>query len=327
MNVNQVRAYVILPVLLLLAGDKTCLPQSAAEVAAASALANQFETVVYSRTETIAASAVSNSAVADATNELALPFSEMIAALRSLGQNTDSDLESTYVSVLVGAADFAGPVGIGPGPDGLGMVNSRKCYIAVLGSGRGPDLEREFKGATSESIGGRQAWTWMVPQYEGSPKGTKFYATQVSGSYMVFANNQPDIEEIVNALTASGESAPLPQNVPGWDTFTKYDYWAYRQFRRVGVKSTDAAGLRGLATEVSAISFYADVEQRSGFIQVFGSNTNQTSPPPILRKIGPEKFQLLDKNVWQAEVPLSKDEAGVDAMFEIFYRLGFGVAV
>ena len=130
MNVHKICISLVLSLGLFLAENATCHSQSIAESHAASALIARFEIVEYTSSELFRLPAPSNSIV-DARDELFDPFSEMIVALQALGPRKDTDIENAYHSVLVGAVDFGGPFGLGPGPHGLGPVSSRKCYCSA----------------------------------------------------------------------------------------------------------------------------------------------------------------------------------------------------
>src|SRR5262249_1175500 len=56
---------------------------------------------------------------------LGLPFAYLMGGLKAVGPNTLVALEGASDTVLTGAKDYVGP-------EGLGMVSSRACYIAML---------------------------------------------------------------------------------------------------------------------------------------------------------------------------------------------------
>src|SRR5271154_7432756 len=106
-----------------LLGYLTCHAETKPETRAASVLFKQFETVAYARTDFLSSlDAHDFNKDVDSLSDLRLPFLELIGGLRALGSKTEKDVEKSYSAVLAGAKDFVGP-------EGLGMVSSRTCYI------------------------------------------------------------------------------------------------------------------------------------------------------------------------------------------------------
>lgn len=105
------------------------------------------------------------------------------------------------------------------------------------------------------------------------------------------------------------------------------DYWLYRSFRRAGVTSPDAAGMNGLAADVTTLIFFAGAGDKQGFVQILSSDTTKNGTPNIFRKLAPDRFQSQGAGLWQATIQLSNGGADADTMLELLYRFGFGVAV
>jgi hypothetical protein len=302
-------------------GPLTGHAETGPKTRAASVLFKRFETVAYARTDFLSNLDIRNFGEdVDSLGDLRFPFIELIGGLHGLGPNAGRDVGKGYSAFLAGAKDFAGP-------EGLGMVSSRTCYIGMVEGGAQPDIEPDFRQASYESIDGRQVWTWSMPPYEGYPRPTKFYAAQIAGSYFVMTNNREDFQEAVNALTSAENSESASISAPGWETFSAHKYWVYRLFRRSGVVNSDAAGIRDLTPDVIALTFFADVDKRESFLRVLSSDKSVKTAPKIFRAAELNHFQPLEPGIWQATIPLSKDEAGFDALFEVFYRFGFGVAL
>ena len=297
-----------------------CDAQTGAEVRAASVLLKQFEVVAYAKTEFLSGSEPQGGAEVDAESHLRLPFLALIGSLRYLGKTTESGIEESYSSVVVGARDFISP-------QGLGMVNSSTCYIGILKSGAQPNVETYFRQATHESIEGRQGWTWSVPPYEGYPKPTKFYAAQIADSYFVISNNLQDFQAVTTSLTAPEGATTAFTGVPGWTAFSAQNYWLYRSVRRSGAIDPDAAGTSVLTPDVSAIFFFADPGKRQGTLRVLSSDTTMKTKPNVLPDSELSRLQSQGAGTWQAILPLAKDEPSFDAMFHLFYFLGYGIAI
>ena len=140
-------------------------------------------------------------------------------------------------------------------------------------------------------------------------------------------NNRQDFQEVASALTLSGSSRIDSIEVRGWDTFKAHKYWAYRLLRRDGVVDSDASASTSLSADVVALTFFADVDQRESFMQVFSSDTTMKTMPRVLPESVPNKLQPQGAGIWQVSLPLSKNDADNNALFQLFYSLGFGVAL
>jgi hypothetical protein len=291
------------------------------ETRAASMLFKQFETVAYARTDFLSRfDAYDVNKDVDSLANLRLPFLELVGGLRFLGSNAERDVEKSYSAVLVGAKDFVGP-------EGLGAVSSRKCYLGMLEGSAQPDIEPDFRQASYESIDGRQVWTWSIPAYEGHPRPTKFYAVQIASSYFVMTNNREDFREAVNALASAESSQTTSIGVSGWESLSAHKYWVYRLIRRSGVVSSEAAGIEDLTPDMISLAFFADIDKRTGSLRILSSDKSTKAIPKVFRASELNHFQSLEPGIWQETISLSKDEAGFDALFEVFYSFGFGVAL
>ena len=301
------------------------------ETRAASALFDRFETVVYTRTDFLVRSDGRDASYVDSENMLRVPYLELITGLKALGPNTASDLEKSYRTVLVGAKDFATSVLIAgkefAEPDGPGMISFRKCYLGVLESGAQPKLEQDFRQASYESIEGRKVWIWLVPSAGKDSRPIKFYAAQIAGSYFVIANNLQDFKEVANALTSTESSTSTPISVPGWKIFSSHKYWVYRSIRWSGATSASVTGLQDLTRDVIALTFFADIDRREAFILVFSSDRSMRKVPTVLPEAELYRLQPKEAGIWQATIPLSKDEEGSNTLFRVFYHFGFAIAL
>lgn len=298
-----------------------CYTQTNSQIRVASLLSTQFETLVYTKSELLAsADEINRSANASRLkmNEqtLRLPFLELIGGLSALGPTTVNNLKRSYSGVFIGAKDFISP-------EGIGMVSSRNCYIALARSGTQQDIVSDSHKAQQQVSNGRQVWTWSLPPFEGHPTSTDFYATNLDGLYFVMANDRRTFEEVAEKLTSAetSDTFTLPNSASAWKTFSKHDYWAYRLFKRNGVKDTTAAGLTNATSNALALAFFTDSYQKESTIQVF---TSDKSPFAFLPSL-PNPFQPSGVGVWKATIPLSNDESGKDALVEVLYYIGFGL--
>jgi hypothetical protein len=329
MKYRRRRLAVVALIPLCLFGNLAGHAQTSSETRAVSVLFKHFETVAYTRTDFLSSLDALDTKNVDSEEALKLPFGELIAGLKALEPNTASDLAKSYSAVLAGAQDFGKEPN---GREGFGMASSRKCYVGILEGGAQPNVELNFRKAFYESIDGKQVWTWSKPDSGEGSKLSKYYAAQVAGSYFVMANNRQDFQELANALISADTSKPPSISASGWNTFSAYHYWAYRLIRRSGVVSSDGDAIdpdviRGLRPDVNALAFFVDVDKRESFIQVFSSDTSMKTVPKILPNSELSRLQPQGAGIWQATIPLSKDEAGFAALIKIFYSFGFGVAL
>jgi hypothetical protein len=85
-----------------------------------------------------------------------------------------------------------------------------------------------------------------------------------------------------------------------------------------------ALGMPQLTPDVTSLAFFADIDKRLGFIQVFGSITQMKTAPKILPESKRQLFIPDTSGFWRAEIPLAEDEESFDSVFYVFSALGFG---
>jgi hypothetical protein len=245
-----------------------------------------------------------------------LPFLELISALTAVGPSTVDDLKHSYESVLVGASDFTSP-------DGIGIVASRKCYVAVAGTGGLQGGVLAFQKATPFSVKGAEGVTWSSPPFEGHARRTDFYAGIIASTYFVLTNDRQTFEQTVHEL-ASKEPVTdlrLPNGSLGRTVFGPHEYWAYRVFDRSRAKDVNAAGINSIPTGSLALAFVIDQSNNEGIIHVY-SFADQA---PTFLHSAPKVSRASESGVWRAALPLSNAETVQNALLELFYYFGFGM--
>ena len=307
------------PIVLILfcsLGALTANAQTEAETRTAALLFKQYESVVYTRTDFLSNFDPDAQGSNNFANEAVMrfPFLDLLGSMQFLAPAALSDLAKSYSAVLVGAKDFTGP-------NGIGMGNSRKCYIGILNAGPQPNLEPDFRQAASESIAGRHVWTWSLRLNEGDYTPTKFYAAQIGNSYFVMTNSPEDFQQAASALTATDSSTPAAVNVFGWNSFSTHKYWAYRAFGRSG-----DTGSPSQMSDVVALALFADLEKSQWFIRVHSSDKTMKTKPKVLRPSELNQLQPQGAGIWQAKLPTTNDGTH-NPMFGVFALLGFGLAL
>lgn len=302
---------------LSLLGGQTGQAQANEEERAASVLFEQYETVASTRGDLFTSlSSYNQMKDVDSVAVLGLPFVDFMGALKALGPSAAADLEMKYSVILVGAKDFRPP-------QGIGAFVSTKCYIGILKDGPQPNVEPDFHHASLETMDGRRVWTWSIPPAEGASQPGKFYAAQIAGSYLLMANDPQGFQAAAEALTSSQPSKPIQLRVPGWDTFSRYGYWADRPLRQDRVVKSSDAGIDVLR-DVIAITFFADLGKRESFVRVVSSDKSMKTMPKLFPEFALMQLRSGDAGTWQAELHLSKEQVANDATFQVFSYLGFG---
>jgi hypothetical protein len=282
-----------------------------------AALLAHFDTVAYTTTGILSSSSNSLTTHVDSEDYLKVPFLEFTDGLNATGATKVNDFKKNYAALIVGATNFASP-------DGIGTVHSDKCYIGVPLGGAQSDMEASFGQAPLETIGGRQAWSWVIPASEENPEERRFYALELPSRYFLMCNSQPGFELVANLISSENARITSQINALGWETFSNYNYWVYRSGRRIGGGNPSVSGLAQLSPDVTSLAFFADIDKRRGFIRVFSTDTSMKSTPNVLPESQRQLLAPDTKGVWQAEIPLAKDEGSFDLVFYIFTTFGFG---
>lgn len=285
---------------------------------AAAVMTDHFETVVYTDSRFLTNFRADNKHE-ESLHGLRLPFLELIAGMMSLGPTSATTLESRYASFLVGAKDFVMP-------EGLGLVGSHKCYIGISEEGAQPQLGEIFRQATIEPIDEHTVWTWSMPPYEGHSNPTSFFAAQIGHSYLLVANNREDFRYIARLLASTDTAIANSLRVFDWDNFSAHQYWAYRLLRRDGNSDGEASALTRLDADVTAISFAADIDKRQAVLRVQSSDSEMKTLPKVLPESELMRFHVHGPGVWEANIPLTQDHPGSEAMAGLFYSFGMGIA-
>jgi hypothetical protein len=237
--------------LLLSVGFSGCYADANAEQQATDLLMQRYETVVSARSITLSRLQPNQSNQELGWRLLGLPFTYLLGGLKAVGPKAFATLADASDVVLTGAKDFVGP-------EGLGMVSSRACYIAILTRGAAPTLAKEFSNVKVAPIDGRAVWTWSIaPASEGSKTPVELYAAVLTTTFFVLANDRDDFREVANALLKETGPAEL---LMGRDltSIQPHDYWAYRTIRRNDAKDPSSSGLTALPVSATGLELFTD---------------------------------------------------------------------
>ena len=312
----------LLAVLILIAcllRSPKCNAETLPDVRAQAVLLRQFETVAYVHTDLLANYETRDLGQGDTNGApnlslaLRLPFVPLVAGFRALGPGTVRTLEQSYPAFFVGAKDFRPP-------EGFGMFSSSDCYIGIAKRGTQPDIVSVFSQAKPDFVAGTRVWVWSIPPSEGFPKPTFYYAAQIAESFLLIANDQQIFSNAARELISS---ETLPIGIPGWKTFSSHDYWAYRPLSR-----TTAVGQLGRAASgARALTFFADIDKRESRVQMYVSDEITETMPNDLPASKVVQYRRVASGIWQATIPLVEGQVTTDALYQIFYYLGFGVVL
>ena len=302
-----------------IAGTSSSYAQTPPITKAAAILSEQFETVASTDSRFLLNIKIDMQS-ADSFYGLRLPFVEFIAGLTTMSPSAENDIEKAYSVIQVGAKDFKSP-------QGLGLVESSKCYIAVQGTSTQPDLSVDLRQAVTTSIDNRKVWTWSLPSDENGSSPTPFFAAQVGPHYFVLSNNLDEFRQTMRALASSKERTAHAPGILDWVNIRGHSYWAYRSLRRLQGADPESAGLSHVGSDVKAISFSADLVTRESTLRVFTSDPEMKEAPAVLPPSEMQTLQPREKGIWEASIPLTMDKAGYESMFWLFAALGSGVYV
>jgi hypothetical protein len=285
----------------------------------ASTLFNHFETVFYAKADLLSDSGGYKRLSQQDANALRIPFTDLLQGLNLLDKQASAKILNSADAALVGAKDFRGP---GGPPPGLGDVQSRFCYVLVLGTRSTFDLSKVASKAGVVFSAEDGAWEWSAPPTEGHPKAYTFYATQAH-SYVLISNDPNDLHAISAKLSASG-TAPDLSSIRDWETISQHEMWGYRRYRHDEANKA-AAGTSEVMPDAQALTFFADPNQKTGVLRLFSPTAATADKMNRTRMLSP--FNAAGTGVWETTIPLTGDQRTSERMFAAMSWFGFGVYV
>jgi hypothetical protein len=311
--------------LLLSFGCSGCYADANPERQATALLLQRYETVVSARSITLSRLQPDQSNQELGLRFLGLPFTYLMGGMKAIGPKGLATLEGGSDIVLTGAKDFVGP-------EGLGMVSSRSCYIAILKAGAALTLAKEFSKVKVAPLDGRAVWTWSIPPTsEGSKTPVELYAAVLTSSFFVLANDRNDFREMANALVKETGPAELAR---GRDltSLRAHDYWAYRAIRRNDAKDAFASGLTALPVSATGLELFTDLSDEKLVFNILAPDSQSGSAPADLPSSESIRFRRAMPGVWQATIDLTMSNPASSgrttaAVFRVMSYFGYGVAL
>jgi hypothetical protein len=287
-----------------------------AELRAASALFQEFETVVDTKAALL--SPVGAEVSKRDMGALQTPFAYLSYGLNAVGGRAASEIIGDAEAVLVGAKDFRPP-------SGLGLVRSQFCYVIVFREDRAFDFSRYFRDGPATARGPNQFWTWSTKQPEEPTLTTGFYATQIDHSYLLVSNGLSELQSVVKRLDPSLTAPPNLQHIPQWEMISQHPLWAYRRYQWSRRADMLAAGLAGIPPESEALILFLDQGRAACVLQLVGVPAASDGRGNITLRGELSAFESLGAGTWQSAAPLSGDEQSLQRLLAILAMLGFGL--
>jgi hypothetical protein len=303
----------------LLSGCAKSAADSTEQQRAASTLFDKFETVFYAKADLLSSSGGYKRLSQQDANALRVPFANLLQALDPLGKHASAEILGKTDAALVGAKDFRAP---GGPPPNLGGVQSRFCYVLVLGGRSAFEISNVASKSSVMSSAENAVWKWSAPPTEGHAQPYTFYATQVAHSYLLISNSLDDVHAISAKL--GSDTAPSLSGFRDWETISQHEVWGYRRYRHDEQNKT-AAGTSEVTPDAEALAFYADPKQKTGILRLFSRTAGTADKMNGTRMISP--FKSAGNGVWETTIPLTGDQKTSEQMFAAMSWFGFGVYV
>lgn len=302
----------------LLSGCTKSAADSTEQQRAVSTLFDQFETVFYTKADLLSSSVGYKRLSQQDANALRVPFANLLQALDPLGKQASSEILGKTNAALVGAKDFRAP---GGPPPNLGGVQSRFCYVLVLGIRSTFEINKVAKSGVMSSAEG-VVWKWSARPTEGHAQPYTFYATQVGRSYLLVSNNLDDMRAISTAL--SNDTTPSLSALRDWESISQHEVWGYRRYRHTE-ENKAAAGTSEVTPDTQALAFFADAKQKTGVLRLFSPTAGTADKMNGTGIVSP--FKAAGNGVWETKIPLTGDQKTSEQMFAAMSWFGFGVNV
>jgi hypothetical protein len=303
----------------LLSGCMKSAADNTEQQRATSTLFDQFETVFYAKADLLSNSGGYKRLSQQDANALRVPFANLLQALDPLGKQVSAEVLSNSDAALVGAKDFRAP---GGPPPNLGGVQSRFCYILVLGNRSTFDISKVASKSGVMSSAENAMWKWSAPPTEGHSQPYTFYATQVAHSYLLISNGLDDVHAISTKL-ASG-TAPNLSGFRDWESISQHEVWGYRHYRHTE-ENKEATGTSQVTPDTQALAFFADPKQKTGVLRLFSPTAATADKMNGMGIVSP--FKAVGSGVWETKIPLTGDQKTSEQMFAAMNWFGFGVYV
>ncbi len=305
----------VMPVIFLFLGGAIPGNADTSNSRVAGTLFQEFETVFRSK-----ASSLSSSSEGDFVR---VPFALLLEGLAALRKQAPAEVLENSDAILVGTKDYLPP-------SGLGRVRSTFCYVVVLQSKNGLNLDRYFKQPASSAMGS-PIWSWPASLEEfgeNDRRPSTLYAAEVAQSYLLVSNNLEELQHVAAILRGSSDEASrVLTGIREWGEISRHEFWGYRRYRRIGIPNRFAAGLDGITPAAEALTLYVETDGR-GILRLLTSTTSGSTTEKIDVTKGILPFTSRGPGIWRAVVPLRyRDADGSRSVFAMRWLFGFGVVV
>jgi hypothetical protein len=293
---------------------------------AASALFEQFETVLYSKSRYVSTWDTYNPLPRDEASQLRYPFAYLWEGLDALNKNASVETLASSDATLLGAKDFRAP-------KELGEVRSTRCYAVVLKSGSAFDFHKYTVGANESFSNGMQIWSWSAvlgefgeEDHRPSNRPSTLFATQVGKSYLLVSNDVAELQQLQRRLTLPITKEEHAKAINKWEGLLEHEMWGFRQYRQAGVQNRMASGMDDVPPGAESLMFYLDARNQTVIVRL--NVDDSTSEFAVAKLYSSNRLpppRTSGSGAWKVAMPLSGNQESSDRTFILMGMFGFAV--
>ena len=303
--------------------NQMCAAEMKERESAALALFRQYETVFYADSSLLASTGTQDDLAKAGAAVMRTPYINLLEGLNSLSANASAEMLRNSESVLVGAREF------GP-PRGLGAVHSLRCYIILLRPHSRFDIRKYAHTTKVTATNGVEVLNWSANLNEfgeEDPRPSAFYATQISDSFVLIANDINDLQATALELSGKMDSEVSAQEIREWDIVSRHRIWGYRRYRHTGIVAPGAAATSFVTPKTDALISFVDFGKSSVTVRILGSSTFEDTAIKMRAIANVPDFKPIGAGILETSFPLALDATCSDRLIRIMFLFGFGAYV
>jgi hypothetical protein len=247
--------------------------------------------------------------------DLLAPFGFLFAALRAATLKGDQRVMRETALVLGGMKDFRGP-------EGLGSVNSRNCYVLVMKPGF--DLARVLEKPPNDWWEGAAVWRWTAAlnEYgELDDRASAIVAVQMP-PYLLVSNDPETV--FTNARLLKGGATDTLRSLTEWRDTAPHEFWMYRRIR-FDTPDLMAAGLDFVRRDVESMLVFYDRDRQTATLRVVSRVEHHRAPATFIDDERVPPLNPISPRVWEGQLPLTVGTAEAETWFIVCGVFGFAV--
>ncbi len=311
------KSFFLLSAMLLLAVN-TLVAESTKELAAATVMFENYETVFHSNP--VLVSGVGREVEVGFVSQ---SFGYLAVALGAVSTTFKSDILTSSDGVLLGTKDYRIP-------DGLGRVKATRCYIVILRNGSTFSISRYFKNTTlvKDSAGPIYEWSADLQEFgDRRPLPSSLYAKQVGHEYILITNDLDEVR-VISTQLINPEGNSVLAKLHEWNDLRRHAFWGYRKYRHGLGTAVDPtfAGTDGVSEDADALIVYIDSNEML-VVRLFSPNSRDATAVKLSRLYKIVPFKTVRPGVWETRFSLSNSQPFPESPDLILWLFGLGVAV